>query len=297
MKDDTSSISNETLRATLGDLTDEEIIQLREELSGESIDSQTDIKVDGILHLVAAASKKEVTPPLPEGVRESLEAARVQAESDAQGGETETGIYSVPKRYDPQRKEREGRGNWHSAGVIAAGLAIAASVAVAFVTYVRPVNHSIPVSFAEAVSLLTPGEETSFLEPVFTWEVDNGGVVEIEISTSDGVRIASLDRAFSPLRWSSLRHEASLEPGVEYEMKLSTREGELASSRFRTASAASGAPLPAGSIDEIVAQCEGYLAANRPADAWMLWGELTAAEKSDPRMQVLKEQILAVITG
>lgn len=297
MKDDPISISDELLRATLGELSEKELAEIREALSSEALNADHDSKVDQVLRAAALVGNEGEAPALPAAVRDRLEAARDSAISDSVGGETETGVYSVPKRYDADHGTGKNISRFHTTAVIAGGLAVAASVAVAFVTYVRPVTQQMAITFAEAANLLTPGEETAFLEPIFTWKADNGGVVEVEVFDGEGTRLARLDKAFSPLRWESLEVEQALEPGVEYELKLSTRDGVIVTRPFQTVPSASGAPTPGETLEGIIEQCESYIAANRPADAWMLWGELTASQKSDPRMQALKEQILAVIAG
>ncbi|MEM1444230.1 MAG: hypothetical protein AAGF67_17925 [Verrucomicrobiota bacterium] len=293
MEDASHPLSDELLRERFGDLSNEELDSLRRTLSDLDYDPETEGEVDRVLRRAAAVVSEEA-PPLPASVREAFETARLDAENSS----SEPSVYETPKRYQSEKKDKVvPMSRWHSSVVITGGLAAAAAIVIAFVTFIRPVSQPISFTFADAVTLLTPGEQTGFLEPIFTWKAENSGVVDVTVRTESGEAIASLDKAFSPLRWSALEASASLSADEVYELELSNGEGVIALREFRTASVAEGAPTPEPSLEEIIVQCEELIADNRPADAWMLWGELTVTQKADPRMQELKEQILAVIAG
>lgn len=293
MEDSSQFPSDEVLKERFGDLPDEELDPLRRSLEKIEYDPDEEAPVDRALRN-AAESASEAAPPLPDSVRESFEKARLSAGNEA----SESDVYGTPKRYQSGEPSNViSMGHWHSSAVITAGLAVAAAVAVAFVTFVRPVTKPVPFVFADAITLLTPGEQTGFLEPIFTWKAGNSGVTDVAVRDADGAVIATLEQAFSPLRWSALEASEELEPGKSYELELSSESGVLATREFQTAAEAKGAPEPDDTLEGIISQCERLIADNRAADAWMLWGELNVSEKADPRMQELKEQILAVIAG
>ncbi|MDF1659921.1 MAG: hypothetical protein P1U58_20065 [Verrucomicrobiales bacterium] len=294
MKDDTPhSLTDERLLALFGDLSTKELGLLKEELARNDFDSLTDAKVHEALEKLVADGRGEV-PPLPADVRTSFETARLRVLNETELPE----VYETPKRYDsPSGQRTSEMSRWHSSVVITGGLAAAAAIVIAFVTYVRPVERPSSLSYADVVTLLTPGEETGFLEPIFTWNAENGGVVDVAVISAEGKEVASLVNAFSPLRWSSLKSTEALVSGELYMVEISTPTGLVANRQFATGAEAGGAPVPERSLEEIILQCQDLIAASRPADAWMLWGELTAIQKADPRMQALKEEILSVITG
>lgn len=299
MNEDSDSIlSSVGLRSRFPELSDAELKELRralaEDLSANDWDLIRDAEVDRVLR-AEVSDADEPVPPLPERIRTAMETARLERENQSRGAD----LYALPKRYGTTADAGDAApvSRWHTASVVAGGLAVAAAITVAYVSLVRPVTSDPVVPFAGAVTLLTPGEETSFLEPVFTWDVDVAGVVDVRVVSPDGAELAALEDAFSPLRWSAFKTVGAMQPGGEYRLEISSPEGLLASRRFRIVETAQGSPEPAGSLDGILRQCRQLLSENRPADAWMLWAELTTAQKDDPRMQELKEQILAVLAG
>ncbi|MEM6277905.1 MAG: hypothetical protein AAF733_00400 [Verrucomicrobiota bacterium] len=293
MKDSSHPLTDDLLRERFGELSSEEYESLRKRLEESGYDPEREGAVDSLLWQTANEVPEEA-PPLPASVREAFERARLDAENSA----SEPSVYETPKRYTgSEPKNVVSMSRWHSSMVITGGLAAAAAIVIAFVTYIRPVSAPVSVSFANAVTLLTPGEQTGFLEPIFTWNSENSGVVDVMVRSESGEAVASLNQAFSPLRWSALESVSNLTADESYRLELSNEEGVIATREFRTAPAAEGAPAPAETLEEIISQCEQLLTENRAADAWMLWGELTVTQKGDPRMQDLKEQILAVIAG
>lgn len=54
-------------------------------------------------------------------------------------------------------------------------------------------------------------------------------------------------------------------------------------------------PRREATLEGVIRQCEGFIASGRPADAWMLWTQLSESEKQDPKMQELKKVILEKI--
>lgn len=285
--------SDDSLQERFGPLSTEELAALRKALAEMDYDLPLDEEMDRVLRETSEVSLDE-DRPIPFSVRSAFEKARLAAENDTR----EASVYETPKRYGSERPSKiVSMSRWHSTGVIAGGLAAAAAITIAFVTYVRPVASPLVPVFADAVTLLTPGDTTGFLEPVLTWQAENGGVVHVTVRSAEGEIVASLENAFSPLRWSALERIKELSAGTRYAVEVSGEKLTLASREFETASEAEGAPEPEVTLDGIVTQCEALLAANRAADAWMLWGELTAQQKSDVRMQDLKTRILSLIAG
>jgi len=157
----------------------------------------------------------------------------------------------------------------------------------------EPGDQAVVAGTAE---VLTPAGATAFTEPVFTWTTDNGGVVRIEvIDPVTGETLATLDRAYSPVRFSSMERFSTLAEGRAYRVAVrDAKKGRLlADGGFATIAGGEGAPQRAGALDDVLRQCESYVGAGRPADAWMIWAELSGDEKADPRMQALRERILA----
>ncbi len=293
MKDESfEDIPDKLLRERFGNLTDEELLEVRSELVAQKFDPEADRIVNSVLEKSATASRGDA-PPLPESVRRSFENARLSVENAS----ADADVYATPKRYQSEPSGTKPMSRLHSISVISGGLAAAAAIVVAYVTYIRPVDQAPVITYADNVTLLTPGEKTGFIEPIFTWKSGNGGVVDVRVLSSAGETVASLDTAFSPLRWSSLKSSGPLDEGEVYELEIRTPDGLLSSRSFETGVEASGAPAPGESLESIIKQCQALIAANRPADAWMLWGELTSTQKSDPRMQELKDEILSVIAG
>ncbi len=294
MKDDLSKLKTaDYLRKQFGDLSESEIAEISRELGQDLNSIVNDEEVDQRIRKMFVASDQEM-PTLSAAVRTKLETARLNAENEQSEGD----VYALPKRYQGSEVKKGFVGSrWHTSAVIMGGLAAAAAITIAYVSFVRPVIPKVVVTFAEAITLLTPGPETGFLEPVFTWNSGNGGVVDVKVRAADGSAVAELGNAFSPLRWSSMETKARLESGTEYQLEISGRDGMLETRSFRTAKSAGGAPVPAATLEEIIDQCRSYIGESRPADAWMLWGELTGEQKADPGMQELKAEILAVISG
>jgi hypothetical protein len=299
MSESSHHMTDEDLEKTLGELGEDEIAEIRKGLGSLEIDPEKDFAMDSLLKETASAVEDEEIPGIPASAMALFEAQReaAMAEVAQEEEDLDSTIYSQPRRYS----EAPPKQSFLSRFRIPVGLGLAgaaAAIAVAMLYQGGEGTSGIPVAVADAVSVLTPGEVTGFTEPVLTWKAENGGVVDIEVVESgSGKTVASLDRAFSPVRWGTLSSQGALEPGVEYEVRLTAEGKSLATKTFSTMSSAAAAPEPASDLDGIVAQCEALIAGNRPADAWMLWAELNSSQKADPRMQELRKVILAKIAA
>ena len=302
MKRPAKEISDDEWKKSLGEMNEADFAALKEGLVGESIDLEQQEKLGRLLSAASSDMKvaEEDAPPLPDSVRARFEAAKNEALASeaAAEAELESSIYSQPRRYRPEAEKK----SFFSSLFGPIGLGIAgAAAAVAVGVYVK--NSSAPDSgamtlAANSASVLTPGEITGFAEPIFTWKTDNGGAVDIEIiETGTGRVIGSMKRVFSPLRYSSLLGEGGLSGNSEYEVRILSDGEALASQEFRTRDSLERSPFPPENLDAIIRRCEELIADSRPADAWMLWGELTSSQKADPRMQELKTKILGAIAA
>lgn len=84
--------------------------------------------------------------------------------------------------------------------------------------------------------------------------------------------------------------------GASYKLRVVAEDDLLLEKNFKTTQfAVERGPIREESLDGVIRQCEGFIAAGRPADAWMLWHQLKASEKQDLRMQELKKLILSKI--
>lgn len=291
-------MTDEDLEKTLGELGKDEIAEIRKSLGNLEVDPEKDLAMDSLLKDTASAVDDDGVPEIPASAMALFEEQReaAMAEVAQEEADLESTIYSQPRRYsEPSPKQ-----SFFSRLRLPVGLGLAgaaAAIAVAMLYQGSESTSGIPVTVADAVSVLTPGDVTGFTEPVLTWKAENGGVVDVEVVESgSGRTIASLDQAFSPVRWGTLSTQGALKPGVEYEVRLTAEGKSLATKTFSTIASAA-APEPAADLDGIVAQCEALLAENRPADAWMLWAELNSSQKADARMQELRKVILAKIAA
>lgn len=302
MKREAKEISDDEWTKSLGELNEADFAALREGLAGEPVDLESDAKVDRLMKSVGSGGKvsEEDAPPLPDSIRDMFEAQKnetlesLAAEEDS----LESSIYSRPRRYHPEKEKKSLFSIlFGPVGLAVVGAAAAVCIGLFVILREKPASP-VDTLAATTASMLTPGDVTGFTEPVFTWNTDNGGSVDIEIiETSTGRVVGSLKQVFSPLRFSSLAGEKSLSGDGTYEVRILNGDKALASRTFKTQNARDGAPSPSDNLDEIIRSCEELIAANRPADAWMLWGELTADQKKDPRMAELKEKILGAIAA
>ena len=265
-----------------------------------TIDFDRDTQIDQFLRSVSSLGEipTEDIPPLPATLRAELERATI-SEGVEDTVEADSTIYSIPRRFREGAPKSSARPRTGITSMVfwTAGLAAAAAVAILATTKLRS-KPQVEVPIANAATVLTPGEVTGFTEPIFTWETDNGGVVDVMIVDREtGDTIATLSQAFSPLRFQAMAKNEPLRPNASYAIRLMASERQLGERIFNTGENAKGAPLPAGDVDAIVRQCESLLAERRAADAWMLWSELTVTEKSDPRMQELRTRILALLAA
>ena len=173
---------------------------------------------------------------------------------------------------------------------------IAALAVAAFLVYNNQ-SQETPVRLASSATILTPGAQTGFSEPTITWKTDHPAPVRIVIEdTASGAKVAEVNDAFSPLPFR--RIGGTLKPNISYRILIQSdpqTKNEIAQSTFTISHQSEGAPTRDSTVEGVVKQCENLIAANRHADAWMLWAELTSSEKSDPRMQDLKVKILEKI--
>ncbi len=310
MKRKVEELSDLELESVLGQMGKIDMDVARRNLA----DGEIDLDADATMNRLLADMGKETTvdsgdvPNLPDSVRMMFEESKKQTfdllaeEEAALSGSVYVRSMDTSPIAGPVKKDGGLLASIFRPAVVSWGICAAAIAVGIFViknNNERPAG--LPILVATEASVLTPGKVTGFSEPTFTWETDNGGVVFVDVVNAEsGAVVASLDRAFSPVRYSLMKDASALEAGQNY--RVSVRGGEaagtvLASQEFATVSDASGAPERAESLDGVIKQCENYLAANRAGDAWMLWAELTAAEKSDARMQELKTKILAELVG
>ncbi|MCG8600446.1 MAG: hypothetical protein MI807_09925 [Verrucomicrobiales bacterium] len=294
MSEPDHTLTDEELEKTLGSLGEDDIAEVRKELSGFDVNAETDQSIDELLRETAGDLPEVNVPDIPAAAKELFDARRKEAfeEVAAEEQNLEATVYSRPRRYG-DAPEKKGFFARFRLPVGLAATALAAALVVGM--FYKGDDPTGDILYADVASLLTPGDVTGFTEPVFTWDVANQGAADIEVIESGSRKVvAALERAYSPLRWSALESSAALESGKGYEVQVKSGGSVLASRSFSIKGAAA-APVPAGNLDDIVKQCEELIADNRPADAWMLWAELNASQKSDPRMQELKEKILQKI--
>lgn len=300
MKREAKEISDDEWTKSLGELNEADFSALRDGLEGETVDLEADGKLDKLLRDATSESKVSIddAPPLPPSVRERFEAEKntALAAIAAEEEELDASIYSTPRRYSPEPEKKSFLSKlFGPIGIGVVGAAAAVCIGV-FVINRSEAPSTVTTFAANSATMLTPGEVTGFTEPVFTWNTDNGGSVDIEIrEVGTGRVVGSLKQVFSPLRYSSLVGDEALSGNGNYEVKILNGDEALASRTFKTLDATGGAPAPPEEMDEIIRQCKELIAKNRPADAWMLWGELTVDQKKDPRMKELKELILGAI--
>lgn len=290
--------SKAELEAVFGPLTDGEAADLAAQVESEGIDLAADREISALLQ--AALPREEViaeaAPPLPAQVRDQWEATRAALQARQRRPAVALSLWD--------RLAERFRGLAESLHLPAPVLAAAcAAVLVAAVVLLGDFGGQDdgPALASGGVFWLTPGPVTGFAEPVFTWEVKDPAPVDLELTrASDGAVIARFDRAFSPVPFSKIREasgaKAALNPGESYRVAARGKGGTvLAESRFAVSADAGSAPERAASLEGVIEQCKTLIAANRPADAWMLWAYLTQEEKADPRMQELKAAILGTI--
>jgi hypothetical protein len=264
------------LEALFGPLSPDEAAEVLADLEGRGVSLDQEEAAHRVLHRTAAAvllAQGAPVPPMPDALLLRLE-----------------GIRHVASR--PQAVPSKPRSTFRFPFWVGFALTSFAAVAVAALFFVR--NAASPAGALVAAQILTPGSETGFTRPTFTWKLKTSAPVRAEVVDPEtGAVIASLDQVFSPLSFDRLP-ASDLLPGRAYELKLSA-SGSSVTRPFRIAPTAAGAPAREPTLDGVIRQCETLLTQNRPSDAWMLWAELTEAEKSDPRMQALKARILGLI--
>lgn len=303
MKRNIEEISAEEWKETLGDLGDDELEAIRAEKSGQEID----FDADRDLHRLLEEMGKETTtdgddvPGLPDSVRKVFETERNQVFDRLAQEEWEVERAALQKKAEQRRaaRQRSPLAKFFRPAVLswAASAALIAVGAYFLVTELNRPNRGYLA--ATTASVLTPGDITGFTEPTFTWDTDNGGIVKlvvVEIESSKTV--ATLDRAFSPSRFTSMEVVSSLQAGKSYRVTVVNAHEQdevLATQEFATLGEAAGRPERAADLEGVINQCRTYLAENRAGDAWMLWAELTPAEKADTRMEELRVEILAVL--
>ncbi|RFC44566.1 MAG: hypothetical protein DVB23_002251 [Verrucomicrobia bacterium] len=220
-------------------------------------------------------------PPMPDSLLLRLEGIR------------HVGSKAVPPKLVQERAPTDQpapRPRWPALLTLAIGAITAVAVVTLFLLH-DDLAQQAPAT-ASIAKILTPGPETGFTRPTLTWELNQEAPLRAEIVDAEtGKLVTSADLAFSPLTFDRLS-APDLVAGKRYELRLSTASGSIGSRSFRIAPGAAGAPVRDPSLDGLIRQCETLLGQGRPADAWMLWAELTEAEKTDPRMQSLKLRIL-----
>ena len=271
------------LEALFGPLSPDEAAEVLADLEGRGVSLDQEEAAHRVLQrttVAAPMAQGAPVPPMPDALLLRLEGIRhVAAQPIAP---------PVPTQAVPSKP----RSTFRLPFWVGFALTSFAAVAVAALYFVR--NAASPAGALVAAQILTPGAETGFTRPTFTWRMETAAPVRAEVVDPEtGAVIASLDQVFSPLSFDRLP-AADLVPGRAYELKLSA-SGSAITRPFRIAPTAAGAPVREPTLDGVIRQCETLLAAHRPADAWMLWAELTEAEKSDPRMQALKARILGLI--
>lgn len=297
MSGDGNNFSEEYLEETMGDLDGVDLEKLRGDLEAVGVDAASDGNVHRLFSEAASASEESEVPEIPSAAMALFEEKR--AEAFARVAEEEAELdRSIASKSEDSKSVRKERSAFFRLPVQLGLLGAAAAVAVAFVWQQGKNGQAPNVTYAQSVTVLTPGEATGFAEPVFTWKADNGGAVDVTVVDGEsGNEVASVELAYSPLRWSSLSDRAALEPGRGYEVRLSSGGERLSERAFRTLDSAADAPEPEATIEGIIEQCENLIAENRPADAWMLWAELTGEQKAHPKMQELKTMILQQIAS
>lgn len=298
MSEPSHPLTDEMLDRAFDGLGPDDRDAIRDALSETEIDPETDASVDALLRGTASLDDGDV-PPIPASALALFEKNKSEALAEVarEEAELDSSIYSKPRRYADTTGEKVSFFSRFKLPIGIAGVAAAAAAVAIGVFWTGGTGGIVAPVYAEKADLLTPGPTTGFSEPVFTWESGNGGAATLEVAAADGTTVARLENAYSPVRWKSIPGAGQLEPGAEYRIQISTPETMLAEQSFQLSDDAEASPVPADSLDGIVEQCESLLAANRAADAWMLWAELTASEKSDPRMQELKTRILQQIAG
>jgi|GEM_PF-2005743 len=302
MKRATEELEEGEWRACLGDLPSSELEEAKAALSGVEIDVEENLDLDRMLRALArdTATDESMAPSLPLSSRRQFEKRKASAMARVAREEAERRLVEEERR----RRERRERHRRSPLRFLRPALtALGAVAAIMGASYLAWEGRALPgdqALVATSAVILTPSGPTGFTEPVFTWKADNGGVVRLEVvDPVTGDLIASLDRAYSPVRFSALDRRSLLAEGRVYRFVVMDAKGEevLAESGFTTVTGGEGAPQRAGELDEVVAQCESYLAEGRPGDAWMIWAELTSDEKSDPRQQALKARVLDELGG
>jgi len=273
------------LEALFGPLSPDEAAEVLADLEGRGVSLDQEEAAHRVLQRTSAAvpiAQGAPVPPMPDALLLRLEGIRhVAAQAIAPPVPTQ----AVASKTKPKSTFR--LPFW-----VGFALTSFAAVAVAALFFVR--NAASPAGALVAAQILTPGSETGFTRPTFTWKLKTSVPVRAEVVDPEtGAVIASLDQVFSPLSFDRLP-APDLVPGRAYELKLSA-SGSAVTRPFRLAPSAAGAPVREPTLDGVIRQCETLLTQNRPSDAWMLWAELTEAEKSDPRMQALKARILGLI--
>ena len=313
MKKKLSEFSESELKAAFGSLSEEDLAELRTTAEDTEFDPGKQAALDGALRQLDPSAAIEV-PPMPDSFRNKVSATVAQAVASRDASVHPAAKAEEPEASGPAPSASQGRSrpragssrkreSWWSRIFQPAPLigfaAAAAAVAVAMFVFRGSPDGGANVLAANSVTLLTPGQSTGFVEPTFTWRTDNGGAVTvIVIDERAGKTIARLDTSYSPVRFASLEKQSPLEPGSNYRVELRREDesGELLAKRdFSILPAAEAAPERDKTLEGVIEQCKDLIAAGRHADAWMLWGEITAREKQDPRMAELKALILKEI--
>lgn len=311
MKRKVENLSDAELEAILGDVSKVDIDVARRNLKEGEVDLEMDVAVNRLLEDLGRETTVDSgdVPDLPPEVKSLFVNSKKETfekmakeEAELKGSvyvrSVETSPIAGPKKRDGGLLASIFRPAVISWAICAAAIAIGIFV---IKSNNQPGAQGGSVLVASEATVLTPGKLTGFSEPTFTWETNNGGVVFVDVVEAEsGKVVASLDRAFSPLRFQSMNGEGPLKGGLKY--KVSVRGGEKASTvlttqEFETVAKVEGAPKREETLEGVIKQCENFLAESRPGDAWMLWAELTADEKADERMQQLKVLILSELVG
>lgn len=299
MKKPLKEFTEEELSAAFGtDLSEEE----RDQLIAAEGDSIFDPAEEAAFHSNLRQSGQavqtqvaEAVPALPPSVKAEMEQAMQaalteKAAADAAFQKQAEAAYQPPV---PKTVPKEKKFNFSAL----LGLAGAcAALAIGAYWYVNFTGQSgAGMTMAKSARILTPGPVTGFSDPVFTWQAENGGAVDIRI-LDKGKVVAGIETVFSPIALDKLGTGLNLEPGKAYTFQVLSPEKILAEKSFAISEdAAVGGPVREPTLEGVIRQCENYIAQNRPADAWMLWSKLTDPEKQDERMKALKERIMALI--
>ncbi len=303
MKKTINEFTPEELAASFGKLTGEELADIKSAAVDDVFDPAFERKVKNTLEHLASdqAEEPEFSPSLPDSVRVEMDKTRETAfaqlakEEKELDSRVEESVFGERGAGD---REQEGwmKRFFQPARILRMMGAAAAIVVGGVLLFQGPREGAEPVIASQA-KLLTPGPVTGFTEPVFVWKTDRKEAVKLEvIDVNSGSTVASGSNVVSPVVFSDLDIVSHLVPDGRYLIRISEGTTLLTEREFATMPhAVQRGPRREINLAGVIRQCEQFIASDRPADAWMLWSQLTDLEKSDSRMQELKKQILAKI--